>query len=154
MSRRPRRRYRTRERSVPTWVMAAWMYTKPLRPLSQCAESHKNLRGSIFFRSELTLLRQFSTMKHFEDVWIDFPRSEASSSKAAELKRHLDQCAKCRTISELWSAVIEIVRREEEYRPSDHAVRSAKAMYGLRRALESLTGKEADLIFDSFRAPL
>jgi len=96
-----------------------------------------------------------SAMKHFsDDVWIDFARGKASSSKAAELKRHLDQCAKCRTISGLWSAVIEIVRREEEYRPSDHAVRSAKAMYGLRHAPESLTGKEADLIFDSFRAPL
>jgi len=94
-------------------------------------------------------------MKHFsDDVWIDFARGKASPSKAAELKRHLDQCAKCRTISGLWSAVIEIIRREEEYRPSDHAIRWAKAMYGLRHAPESLNGKEADLIFDSFRAPL
>src|SRR5439155_22901649 len=41
----------------------------------------------------------------------------------------------------------------EKYRPSDDATRRAEAMYGLRHVLE-LTGKEADLIFDSFRAPL
>jgi hypothetical protein len=94
-------------------------------------------------------------MKHIsDDSWIDFARGKASSSKEAELKRHLDECAKCRRSFELWSAVIEIVRREEEYRPSDDATRCAKAMYGLQDALESLTGKKADLIFDSFRAPL
>ncbi len=94
-------------------------------------------------------------MKHIsEDAWIDFARGKASPSKEAELKRHLDECAKCRRVFELWSAVIEIVRREEEYRPSDDATRRAKAMYGLQDALESLTGKKADLIFDSFRAPL
>lgn len=94
-------------------------------------------------------------MKHFsDDVWIDFARGKASSDKTAELKRHLDQCTKCRTVSGFWSAVIEIVRREEEYRPSDHAIRRAKAMYGLRGALESLDAKEADLIFDSSRTPL
>jgi putative zinc finger protein len=94
-------------------------------------------------------------MKHFSDeAWIDFARGTTSPRKAAELKRHLDECSKCRSISGLWNAVLEILRREQEYRPSDHAIRSAKGMYDLHRALQSLSGEKADLIFDSFQTPL
>jgi hypothetical protein len=94
-------------------------------------------------------------MKHFSDeAWIDFARGTTSPRKAAELKRHLDECPKCRSISGLWGAVLEILHREQEYRPSDHAIRSAKGMYDLHRALQSLSGEKADLIFDSFRTPL
>jgi putative zinc finger protein len=94
-------------------------------------------------------------MKHFsDDAWIDFARGTTSERKAAELKRHLDECAQCRSISGLWGAVLEILRREQAYRPSDHAIRSAKGMYALERALQSLSGEKADLIFDSFRTPL
>jgi hypothetical protein len=94
-------------------------------------------------------------MKHFSDeAWIDFARGVASSSKVAELNLHLNQCTECRRISELWSAVMEIARRDEEYRPSETATRSAKAMFGLSRALENPTRAKAHLIFDSFRSPL
>jgi len=94
-------------------------------------------------------------MKHFsEDAWIDFVRGTTTPRKAAELKSHLDECEECRRISGVWDAVLEILRREQEYRPSNDATRVVKAMLGLRRALESLGRKKADLIFDSFRTPL
>src|SRR5262249_22695615 len=94
-------------------------------------------------------------MRHFsEDAWIDFVRGLASSSKAAELERHLEECAECKGTYRLWCAVFEIVRRDKHYFPGDNATRRAKAIYGLRYGRESLAQTKARRVFDSFRAPL
>lgn len=94
-------------------------------------------------------------MMHIPDeAWIDFVRGLSPPRRTAELKRHVDECAKCRETHRLWRAVLEIAQKEEEYRPSEQATRRAKALYGLRYARKPLSRMRARLIFDSFREPL
>jgi hypothetical protein len=70
-------------------------------------------------------------MVHFSPAsWFDFARGTLSGEEKASMQDHLDsECDQCFKVIYTWQTVLQIVRREPEYRPSASAVRCAKAAY-------------------------
>lgn len=97
-------------------------------------------------------------MKHFSlEEWADFARNVVRQDLKKAMETHLESgCKKCAKAFELWRRVTDVARRQSAQEPPESVVRSAKGMYllhGFRRP-HSKKATLAELLFDSFRAPL
>lgn len=70
-------------------------------------------------------------MSHFSAAgWFDFARGALSQEEKTPMQHHLDEgCGQCFKVLDIWQTVLKTVRREPGYRPSESAVRCAKAQY-------------------------
>jgi hypothetical protein len=66
------------------------------------------------------------------------------------------ECRICIQTFRIWSAAFEVAQREREYEPPEDIVRLVKDAYALRQRTPFLAqlAKMAEVVFDSFRAPL
>jgi len=96
-------------------------------------------------------------MNHFSaSQWLEFARHTLSSEQKALMQGHLDEgCDKCQRLSEMWKEVLEISRRDSNYRPPADAIRAAEAVFAPADAWRWLRemAQAARLIFDSAREP-
>jgi hypothetical protein len=95
---------------------------------------------------------------HFDDeAWVRFALGLVPVNLAARMRAHLEQgCAECAETCRLWTLVVKTAESEQLYEPPRDAVDAAKAAFPLARRLSLLPhlAQSAQLIFDSFRAPL
>src|SRR5919202_196376 len=90
-------------------------------------------------------------MTHFETwQWVDYSRGLDSSIDRPAMQAHLGECACCRKTMEIMREVTAIAAAEPQYQPPRDVVRIAKAIFTPPASERRL----AQLIFDSFRAPL
>ena len=97
-------------------------------------------------------------MKHFSlEEWADFARNVVRQDLKKAMETHLESgCKKCAETFEVWRRVTDTARRQTDQEPPENAVRTAKGMYllhGFRRP-RSKKVTLAELLFDSFRAPV
>lgn len=97
-------------------------------------------------------------MKHFStDEWVDFVRGVVAKDRRADMQNHLETgCKQCDTVVSLWKRVHVAAQREAGYEPPEATLRTIKAMYAIhgKPAIKAAEGVFAELLFDSFRAPL
>ena len=97
-------------------------------------------------------------MYHFPaGDWIDLIRGGLAEPKVTLMQTHLDQgCEECQKSVATWRMIVEVLSREQRYRPPDHAVAAIKSApfparpYGVLAELAQF----ARLVFDSFKQPL
>ncbi|MBV9679583.1 MAG: hypothetical protein JO185_24815 [Acidobacteriaceae bacterium] len=96
-------------------------------------------------------------MSHFSaDEWVDFTRGLLPPAKTALMQASLDgNCSECRSALQLWSAILESLPREREYRPSEAAIEAVKKAYTPQKPWKwMLTVAEfAHVLFDSLQEP-
>lgn len=97
-------------------------------------------------------------MSHFSAAqWFEYVSRAGSSEGSVLIERHLgEDCGECHKFLEFWRSVIEIARREPNYRPSELAVASAKAMFEPEEPWRwfSQIAQVAKVLLDSFREPM
>lgn len=97
-------------------------------------------------------------MKHFStEEWADFVRGVVAKDKKADMQNHLEtRCKECDSVVSLWKRVQVAAQREAGYEPPETTLRTIKAMYAIHGKPAMRAGKAAfaELLFDSFRAPL
>jgi len=96
-------------------------------------------------------------MKHFEvQSWVDFARNLLKAEQKTAMQKHLDEgCKNCSEELAIWRQVTEVAKQERSFQPSEAAVRSVQAQFGLGgpKPGKSAAGKLAELIFDSLLQP-
>ena len=96
-------------------------------------------------------------MKHFEvQSWVDFARNLLKAEQRTAMQKHLDEgCKRCSEELAIWQQVTEVAKQERSFRPSEAAVRSVQAQFGLDgpKPKKSAVGKLAELMFDSLLQP-
>lgn len=96
-------------------------------------------------------------MDHFlAEQWFEFAANIVSAEQKASMQRHLEEgCDECRMLAGMWTDMIDIGRRELNYRPPAESVRSAKAAFVSTERWKWLPqiAKVARLIFDSSQTP-
>jgi hypothetical protein len=91
-------------------------------------------------------------MNHFSsELFADLARGVLLQEDANDMLRHVANCSKCRQIYEMWRALVEITRKEKDFRPNVESVRRAKAHYGMLKVYNPGRKTRASLVFDSFR---
>ena len=97
-------------------------------------------------------------MGHFSaDEWIDFTRGLLPPAKAAAMQAALDEgCSECRASSQLWRAILQSSSHEEEYGPSETAVRAVKEAFMPEKPWKWMisAARFAHVLFDSWREPV
>lgn len=95
-------------------------------------------------------------MGHFSmEDWADFARGVMPRDGKAAMDSHLQEgCARCSEMLGLWHMVHLVARRQKGLAPPDPAVRIAKALYDQAPFAKQAKVAIAELLFDSFRAPL
>ena len=105
-------------------------------------------------QDEALRFRLANYMNHFSsENWADFACNLVPAEQAAELQRHLKECEACRTEYEMWRTVAEIGRKDQNYNPSDGAVRRVKAAYWVLGSQQNKRPVRHYLRFDSFAQP-
>jgi hypothetical protein len=86
----------------------------------------------------------------------DFARKVGTENQRRAMEGHLGACKKCAKAADTWRRVSEAAHRLPALEPPDGAVRTAKALYSMRKPEKKslLKTRVAELLFDSFRAPL
>jgi hypothetical protein len=95
-------------------------------------------------------LSHFSAKQRFE-----LAGNMVSAEQRRLILRHLEGgCEECQKLSAMWTRVVEINRREQDYEPPGRAVRSAKALFVSERSWRLRQAAQvALLIFDTVREP-
>jgi hypothetical protein len=97
-------------------------------------------------------------MNHYSiEDWADFARRSLGPRRIAAMEKHLARgCKECVQARSMWQSVIELASKESSYAPPDDVVRSAKAAFILARPEKKAhwLSAMAEVVFDSFRAPL
>jgi hypothetical protein len=95
-------------------------------------------------------------MKHFTtEEWADFARNAIAKDKRESMQGHLKAgCRQCEKVVALWKRVYEVAQREQLYEPSQTTVRTVKAMYAIHGKPRKTASPLANLLFDSFAAPM
>jgi hypothetical protein len=96
-------------------------------------------------------------LNHFSaEQWFEFESNTVSAEQRVLMQRHFEGgCDECRKLTDMWREVINLGRRELNYRPPVDAVRSAKAAFVSMERWKWLSqmAQVARLIFDSSQAP-
>ena len=96
-------------------------------------------------------------MKHFElEQLLDFARGLTSQADRAAIEDHLSKgCRKCRNAVKMFHKLKIACAADSSYAVPDYAVRSARAIFGLRSPgrVPKLAHILARLTYDSFREP-
>jgi hypothetical protein len=94
-------------------------------------------------------------MKHFStEEWADFVRGVVVNDRRADMQNHLETgCKQCDSAVSLWKRVHVAAQREAGYEPPEATLRTVKAMYAIH-GRPAGRAAFAELLFDSFRAPL
>jgi hypothetical protein len=95
--------------------------------------------------------------RHFTvEQLADFARRVGPEDKRRAMERHLGTCKKCAKAADTWCRVSEAAHRLPALEPPDGAVRTVKALYSMHKPEKAspLKARVAELLFDSFRAPL
>jgi hypothetical protein len=95
-------------------------------------------------------------MTHFAtEDWADFARGVVSPERKAAMESHLQEgCRRCSEVARMWQVVRSAAQRQSGLEPPDSAVRMAKLSYDQAPFVKPPKPALADLLFDSFRAPL
>ena len=97
-------------------------------------------------------------MKHFSiEEWADFARGVAARDQQTDMQEHLETgCKQCVNAVSLWKRVHQAARRDAGYEPPDATLRTVKGLYTIhgKPAMGAKKAAFAELLFDSFRAPL
>jgi hypothetical protein len=97
-------------------------------------------------------------MYHFAaGDWIDLIRGGLAEPKITFMQAHLDKgCEECQKSVATWRTIVQVLSREQGYRPPDHAVVAAKSTPLPQRSYGLLTelAQFSRLVFDSFKQPL
>lgn len=97
-------------------------------------------------------------MKHFSiEEWADFARGVAARDQQTDMQEHLETgCKQCVGAVSLWKRVHEAAQREAGYEPPEATLRTVKGLYTIhgKPAMRAEKAAFAELLFDSFRAPL
>ena len=94
---------------------------------------------------------------HFSDAeLIDRVRGKLLASEEEAMDLHLAGCRRCRRARDVFSAVAQVARGEAAYAVPENVLRSARALFALRRPEPSRTSPRvlARLVYDSFAEPM
>jgi hypothetical protein len=97
-------------------------------------------------------------MYHFlAGDWIDLIRGGVAEPKVTLMQTHLDEgCQECQKSLVTWRMIVQVLSREQQYRPPHHAIAAVQSAplprrpYGLLAELAQFSR----LVFDSFKQPL
>jgi hypothetical protein len=103
-------------------------------------------------------LERGEEMKHFSiEEWADFARGVAARDRQTDMQEHLETgCKRCVSAVSLWKRVHQAAQREAGYEPPEATLRTVKGLYAIhaKPAMRADKAGFAELLFDSFRAPL
>jgi hypothetical protein len=95
-------------------------------------------------------------MAHFAtEEWVDFARKRVTPECEATMQAHLDAgCSACVDTLRIWQGVIEMAGTLNAYRPTESAVRLAKALYHIvpRQGVVHRAVELMRLVFPAFPA--
>lgn len=95
--------------------------------------------------------------RHLSDVdLVDGVRGELPEPDAEAMDLHVAGCRRCRRARDLFATVAEVARGEAAYAVPENALRSARAIFALRRPERERTLPRvlARLVYDSFAEPM
>jgi hypothetical protein len=95
-------------------------------------------------------------MAHFsEQTWADFVRETDAGIDRAGVEAHLAAgCPECTAAFQLWTRVVQLAWRENEYTAPDHVVEVAKEQFRASEAEPESWTVAAALLFDNAVAPV
>ena len=96
-------------------------------------------------------------MEHYSLIqWTDFVRRVTAADQSEQMRKHLDNCERCRDVVKTFESVADFAKRESAYTPSEDAVRVAQSYFAAVK-LDVSSPKQITLgrlTFDSSRTAL
>jgi hypothetical protein len=97
-----------------------------------------------------------SEMSHFSAIeWVDFARGLISPEKANVMRASVQVCEECRSSSNFWGHVYELLSREGDYEPSVEVLENVKAAFTEQESVPwwARITDFATVVFDSLLQP-